>query len=58
MLKFKGTPSLKFNKTFFCGMLVEFAKPVQALQHLAYKLAPRYNQITDFSAPLEIDSGH
>jgi hypothetical protein len=28
------------------------------LQHLTYKLAPRYNYIPDFSVPLQIDSGH
>jgi hypothetical protein len=29
------------------GALIDLAKPVQALQHLAYKLAPRYNYIPD-----------
>ncbi len=28
---------------------MDFAKLVQALQHLAYKLAPHYNYIPDFS---------
>jgi hypothetical protein len=40
------------------GALIDFAKPVQALQHLAYKLAPHYNYILDFSALLQIDSKH
>jgi hypothetical protein len=35
-----------------------FAKQKKALQHLSYKLAPRYNYILDFSAPLNIHSEH
>ncbi len=40
------------------GALIDFAKPVQALQQLEYELVPRYNYIPNFSAPLQIDSGH
>jgi hypothetical protein len=39
-------------------LLIDFAKPVQMLQYLTYKLAPRYNYIPDFSVPLQIDSEH
>jgi hypothetical protein len=28
------------------------------LQHLTYKLVPRYNYIPDFSVLLQIDGGH
>jgi hypothetical protein len=35
--------------------LIDFAKQVQTLQNLAYKLTPCYNYIPDFSSPLQIN---